>query len=529
MFRFSPSPVKPVRAYFTLAITAMALGFFTWKPIYRDVSNEAVLFYASHSEHQIDVSEPSGFSYDWLRKAIGGLNSGKRNSQSSKLAEVLGVQQHKLLLDSYINYPKWHAKVGDLCVVQIDGTLLDQSRPNLPEMKVLFQFSIKRGDGRCSLEKLEILTMGQDEKFKHFVSTLSASGPSDVVARNRRTAKLVRYSEAWSQFDKARSHQEFKRAIRSNPNCSYLYYFEGTTALMENDSSSAISNLDKCLKLDPRNSFALINRSASKSLQGDYAGAVYDSNAAVLACPKNFFVHLNQGYDRHTYGNYSGAFQCASIALELNPFNYEGYVNRAVAAEANHNNSMAIQDYTSAIELYPNRSQAYMRRGILFGKLGQFEKSIFDLNKALNFNSEGDISSKDLMSIYHDLSFAYSHMGVELEARKFAELQISLAPANACGYVDRAFSGGAQKITRQGIADIEHAISLNPNWVELYYSLAQAKKKNNNLNGALLACNHYLYQARSDFRSGYMLRALIKKSLGDSEGAKKDIEVAVKY
>ncbi len=418
MFRFSPSPVKPVRAYFTLAITAMVLGFFAWKPIYRDVSNEAVLFYRSHSESKINVSEPCGFSYDWLRKAICGLNSGNRNEQSSKLGDLLGLRQHKILLDSYINYPRWYAKVGDLCVVQIDGTLLDQSRPNLPEMKVLFQFSVKRVDGRCNLEKLEILTMGQEEKFKQFVSTLSVSGPSDVVARNRRTAKLVRYSEAWSQFDKARSHQEFKRAIRSNPNCSYLYYFEGTTALMENNSSSAILDFDKCLKLDPKNSFALINRSASKSLQGDYLGAVYDSNAAVLACPKNFYVHLNQAYDRHTYGNYLGAIESINIALEQNPLSYDGYINRAVAAEANHNNSMAIQDYTSAIELYPNRSQAYMRRGILFGRLNQFEKSIFDLNRALSGSSE-EKSPKELLSIYHNLSFAYSRVGMEREAQKF--------------------------------------------------------------------------------------------------------------
>lgn len=423
MFKFFLSPINPVRAYFTLAIAAMALGFFIWKPIYLSASNQAVLLYSRNVEHKCDLSEPNDFAFDWLHHAVRGLSSGKRSCQSIELQKVLGVSQNKLLLDAYLNYPQWYATVGDKYIVQIDGTLLDQSRVNLPEMKLLFQFSIKRDNGKCRLEKLEILTMGQDKKFRQFVSNLSNKGPSDVVARNKKTAKLVRYSQAWSSFDKKRSHLEFGRAIESNPNCSYLYYFEGTTYLSEGNFSSALANFDKCLSLDPQNPFALINRSASKCSLNDFAGSVYDSNAAVSFCPKNFFAQLNQGYDKHSYRNYEGAVESDTTALLQNPYCYDGYLNRSCAYEAVGNYEFALQDYASAINLYPKRPQAYMQRGVLLSHIDQPGKAIFDLNRALLLHESGSkLLKSELLAIYQNLYFCYSEMHMNKEALKYAEL-----------------------------------------------------------------------------------------------------------
>lgn len=133
-----------MRAYFTLAIAAMVLGFFVWKPIYRDVSNEVVLLYCSKFKSQPNVSEPVSSSYVWLQEAIHDLKSGKHSDKSAKLQKLLGVKQDKLLIDAYLNYPNVFATFGSQTMVQVDGTMLDLARPNMPEMKMIFQFSFKR-------------------------------------------------------------------------------------------------------------------------------------------------------------------------------------------------------------------------------------------------------------------------------------------------------------------------------------------------------------------------------------------------
>ena len=91
MFKFPLSPIKPVRAYFTLAIAAMVLGFFVWKPIYRDVSNEVVLLYCSKFKSQPNVSEPVSSSYVWLQEAIHDINSGKHCDKFAKLQKLQSI------------------------------------------------------------------------------------------------------------------------------------------------------------------------------------------------------------------------------------------------------------------------------------------------------------------------------------------------------------------------------------------------------------------------------------------------------
>lgn len=406
MFKFDLSPIKPVRAYFTLAIAAMVLGFATGKPI----SNEAVLFYCSNFEAAPSFSEPVRSSYRWVQQAFYDLKRGKGGDKSLKLQKLLGIKQDKLLIDAYFNYPHDYADFGNQTLVQIDGTMLDLSRPNMPEMKVVFQFSFKKEGEFFQMQDVEILTLGECNKLNHFASLLSSSGPNVVVSRNKKTMKYVRYSDAWSHLNKARSHEEFNRAIESNPECSYLYYFDGTTYLMEGESSLALERFNRCLQLDPHNSFALVNRAIAKSNLKDFAGSVFDTNAAVQMNPGNAFAHMNQGYDHSTYFNYKESFRSYNKAIQLNPLVYDSYVNRALAREGLGENSMAMIDYATAIKLYPSRFSAYMQRGTLLMRMKKYKEAHLDLNFALRFCPRDEEHRNSLMYIKNSLSLINSEL-----------------------------------------------------------------------------------------------------------------------
>ncbi len=426
MFKFALSPIKPVRAYFTLAIAAMVLGFATGKPI----SNEAVLFYCSNFEAAPSFSEPVRSSYRWVQQAFYDLKRGKGGDKSLKLQKLLGIKQDKLLIDAYFNYPHDYADFGNQTLVQIDGTMLDLSRPNMPEMKVVFQFSFKKEGEFFQMQDVEILTLGECNKLNHFASLLSSSGPNEVVSRNKKTMKYVRYSDAWSHFNKARSHEEFNRAIESNPECSYLYYFDGTTYLMEGESSLALERFNKCLQLDPHNSFALVNRAIAKSNLKDFAGSVFDTNAAVQMNPGNAFAHMSKGFDQYTYYNYDESIRSYTKAIQLNPLFFESYLNRAMSYEKANKHSSALLDYEQAIKLRPNEIQAYMRKGLLLSSLGRHREAVVDFKKALALCPQNGEHQSDLMELYNELSNSNFQQHLDDKAFYFAEQQIKLDPKN---------------------------------------------------------------------------------------------------
>lgn len=99
----------------------------------------------------------------------------------------------------------------------VDATMLDVSKAKLPEMKVIFELEISEENCKFQVDNLLVKKIGQDQKYHQFISGLSASGPSDVLACNKRTRKLLRYADAWLDIDEKRFHDEYNRIIDFNP------------------------------------------------------------------------------------------------------------------------------------------------------------------------------------------------------------------------------------------------------------------------------------------------------------------------
>lgn len=531
MFRFSLSPVKPVRAYFVLIVASMALGYFLWKPIYIDASNAALLTFSENSKKETAILNPNDFAYDWLQKAFSELKSGKNCEHAAQLKDVLGIKDNKVLIDAYLNYPNNCASVNSSSLVQIVGTMLDVSKARMPEMKVIFQLTVVRENGAFRLEHLDVNSIGQEKQLHDFVGGLSRTGPQHVIARNKWSLKLARISHAWSDFDTKRSHQEMKRAIESNPECSYFYYFDGTSYLQEGDNLSALSNFNKCLQLDPNNSYALVNRANAKENLKDFAGSVYDTNEALRINPNNFYAHLNQGCDHYTYSNYVEAINSYNTALKLDPTNLIALNMRAKCFEALNEKDYALADYRLISDFYPDDYTAYLKRGILLADMHQLHNAVQTLENA-NFLCPMDLEhKKDLMLIYEKLSYNYSRIKLEAMAFVYAEKEIKLDPKDENGYVDRALSYWKWNQIDKALVDVEKAVAVKPNRILTYNILAKLKLEKHDLKGALEACDETLRRSvgvdvKEIVVDTLELRAKIKKQLGDFEGSKKDLEEA---
>jgi len=517
-----------------LTVAAITLGFFSWKPIYIEASNEAILLYKEKSESKAAILKPEDFAYEWLHKAFSDLKKGRGGEHAAQLKNVLGVKDDKILIDAYLNYPHDCATVGSSQLVQIGGTMLDISKSKMPEMKVIFQLTVSHRYGKYELEHLGINPIGQENQLRQFAGALCKSGPGDVVERNKRTLKLARISRAWSEFNIDRSHQEMKRAMELNPECSYLYYFDGTSYLEEGDNLAALAQFDKCLKLAPGNAFALVNRAQAKEKLKDFAGSVYDTNEAIQKNPKNFYAQINRGSDQCSYSNYEEAIKNYNAAIEVDPTNRIALVNRAECFEALNEKDNALLDYGFVAKFYPDDYSAYLKRGKLLSDMRQNHEAIQTLEKANLLCPKDEEHKKDLMKIYNELSYGYSKVKFEAMAFSYAEKQIKLDPDDARGYADRAFSYWNWNQIDKALTDMEKAISLRTDRSSLHNIVSKLKMENNDFNGALAASDEALRRAiesNSDEIAIDVLktRAKIKKKLGDLEGSKKDLDNATTY
>ena len=103
----------------------------------------------------------------------------------------------------------------------------------------------------------------------------------------------------------------------------------------------------------------------------------------------------------------------------------------------------AVADYSQAIELNPSDVSAFLGRGQVLVELGDFDRSVEDLNRGLNDFSKVDGADQTWKNHFeafarNGLAAAYARRGEFERALEEFEKSIALAPENAWVYFNRA-------------------------------------------------------------------------------------------
>ncbi|MCJ7584980.1 MAG: tetratricopeptide repeat protein [Anaerolineales bacterium] len=144
------------------------------------------------------------------------------------------------------------------------------------------------------------------------------------------------------------------RAIRINPNNSFIWTVRGETYFRKKDYDKAIEDLSIAIELDPYYEYARIVRADSYDCKKDYDKAIEDFTIAIKNDPENAYALNSRGLDFMNQGKYE----------------------------------LALVDLNQSLEIEPNNAWAIAQCGIVHKRMGWYEEAINDFRKALEIDKD---------------------------------------------------------------------------------------------------------------------------------------------
>ena len=222
-----------------------------------------------------------------------------------------------------------------------------------------------------------------------------------------------RYQSAVEVLQALNIKQESPSAANSLPDQSQSIDLQNAednsnpaTSKPNQNSSRALTDLNKVIELAPENTLAYNNRGLLKHYKlNDISGALADYNKVIDLAPENTLAYNNRGLLKHyKLNDISGALADYSRAIDLAPENALAYTNRGLLKHYKLNDiSGALADYNKAVELEPKNAWAYYCRGALRAdKIKDSTGAIQDFQRAESLYRQHDGTSK-----YMEYSITY--------------------------------------------------------------------------------------------------------------------------
>jgi len=149
------------------------------------------------------------------------------------------------------------------------------------------------------------------------------------------------------------------------------------------------------------------------------------------------------------------------LALRLDPSKIGAFHNRGISRLSIHDYAGSVADLTRFIEKIPTEPKSYVSRGKAFAFLGNRDRALTDLNKALELDSK-------LSEAYLVRGTVY-FMNDNAAALNDISKAIELDPKSIRAYFSRAFIKQFIKDYDGAVEDLTKAIELDPENVLLYH------------------------------------------------------------
>jgi len=216
---------------------------------------------------------------------------------------------------------------------------------------------------------------------------------------------------------------------------------------------------------------------------------------------------------------YQEAIHCFREAIRLKPNFFHAHHECGHIRSERGEYDLAIDDYSKAIELKRDYFPSYYGRGNAYMGIGDPDSSIADYNEAIALRPDnGDA--------YYNLGNAYIMKRDYDSAIANYNKAIELGSDNADAYTNRGNAYVEKDDYDHAVADFSKAIELDENHLLAYTNRGNAYKHGGDYIRALYDYEKAIELDR-DFAVIYYNRAFCWEKLGNSENAKKNLEIAL--
>lgn len=178
------------------------------------------------------------------------------------------------------------------------------------------------------------------------------------------------------------------RAIKSGRydrhNLAIIYSNRANQRERAGDFKNAIADHDEAIRIDPTYSAGYMHRGNAYARHGDFDRAIADHSEAVRLGPNDADVFYNRGYTYSHKGDHERAVADYTAGLAFDANNSRLWGQRCWSrAMVGKQLKEAIEDCDKANSLAPKIPQILGYRGLVYLKLGQFDKAVADYDAAL--------------------------------------------------------------------------------------------------------------------------------------------------
>jgi len=160
----------------------------------------------------------------------------------------------------------------------------------------------------------------------------------------------------------------------SQENLSIAYYNRGNAWSNKGKYNRAIADYTKAIEIDP-----------------EYADAYYNRALAWKNKGYRYYKKAAADFKKSTMANRMAIIANLTKIIEMTPNDPKVYYNRGIIWKKIGDYDKALADYTKAIEIDPNYTNAYNSRGHVWYAKGDYEKAIADYTQAIDINPKDPI------------------------------------------------------------------------------------------------------------------------------------------
>ena len=318
---------------------------------------------------------------------------------------------------------------------------------------------------------------------------------------------------------------DYGRAIKLNINIPEVYHNRGHCKAELGDHAGAIADYDHAIKLNQTDAAAYLNRGISKAELGDHAGAIADYDHAIKMNTKYAEAHYGRGQAKFLLGDYAGAIADYGRAIVLGA-NY----NSDLVATAYYNIGLskvylgdwenAIADFRCFIDLAPDDPDGYYQRGNCRIYRGDWDDAIDDCTRAMSLNPDLSVNCYSIIGFakgwkedYHGALAAY-------------DSAVTLNPDFVPVYYNRGVTEAYQGNHDSAIGDFNRVLELDNEHAGAYLQRGYVKATQGDYDGAIADYNQAMALDPNQSSTYYMSRAVANLRKGDDHAAKADCELA---
>lgn len=207
----------------------------------------------------------------------------------------------------------------------------------------------------------------------------------------------------------------------------------------------------------------------------DYEGALKILNTLIKAEPKNYFAYYKRGKALYETQKYEKATDDFSMATELSPSSNKDYFFwRGKANLRSDKNIYAADDFTKTINIDGGYAPAYLNRAVARLKLGELDKFLKDIDRAIEVKPDYVEAYKYRVMFYNKLNKNLPVSASEQKQKNYASVIedcgkiIEFEADNAEVYLDRAISYTFLKKFDSAIDDFTRIIKIEPGNARAY-------------------------------------------------------------